>query len=530
MAETPQINYKEIIKAEYVKCANDPVYFMKKYVWIQHPTRGRVQFNLYPFQEKVLHLFKNNDYSMVLKSRQLGISTLVAGYTLWIMLFQKDKNVLCIATKQDTAKNMVTKVRFAWENLPTWLKLKDVENNKLSLKLKNGSQVKAVSASGDAGRSEAVSLLIIDEAAFIESIDEIFASAQQTLATGGGCIALSTPFGTGNWFHKTWVKAETGENKFLPIKLPWTVHPERDEFWRKEQDDLLGPRMAAQECDAEFMSSGETVFEPDFIKFMEDSYIKEPMERRGVEGNLWIWEQADYTKSYIVVADVARGDGADYSAFHIIDIENACQVGEYKGHISTKDYGNVLVSIATEYNDALLVVENANIGWAVIQQIQERGYQNMYHSPRADNANSSFETYINKYQDESNLVAGFTTSLKTRPLVVSTLISYINEKSFTFQSRRLLEELKVFVWKNGKGIAQNGYNDDLIMSLGIALYLRDTAFKFRQQGMDLTRVALNNFRKVTTYSGVYSSNNVRSNDQWNMQDSRGNKENLNWLL
>jgi hypothetical protein len=235
-------------------------------------------FNLYPFQEKVLHLWRDNPYDIILKSRQLGISTLVAGYSLWLMLFQKDKNVLCIATKQETAKNMVTKVKFMFENLPSWLKITAEENNKLTLRLSNGSQVKAVSAAGDAGRSEAVSLLVIDEAAFIDGIGEIWASAQQTLATGGGAIVLSTPYGTGNWFHKTWVKAEAGENQFLPIKLPWYVHPERDESWRKRQDELLGdPRMAAQECDCDFNTSGDVVFYPEYIDFITSTYVKDPL-------------------------------------------------------------------------------------------------------------------------------------------------------------------------------------------------------------------------------------------------------------
>ena len=231
---------KKIIRQEYIRCAKDPVHFMKKYCYIQHPQRGRIQFNLYPFQEKVLGKFKDNPYSIILKSRQLGISTLTAAYSLWTMLFHKDKNVLCIATKQETAKNMVTKVKFMYENLPSWLSIDYIENNKLTLRLTNGSQIKATSASSDAGRSEAVSLLLIDEAAFIENIGEIWASAQQTLATGGGCIALSTPYGTGGWFHQTWVKAEAKENEFLPIKLPWFVHPERDKEWRDRQDELLG--------------------------------------------------------------------------------------------------------------------------------------------------------------------------------------------------------------------------------------------------------------------------------------------------
>ena len=275
---------KQIIREEYIKCAGDPSHFMKKYCNIQHPQRGRVIFNLYPFQDKVLKLWRDNPYSVVLKSRQLGISTLAAGYSLWLMLFQKDKNVLCIATKQETAKNMVTKVKFMFHNLPSWLKIPADEHNKLTLRLSNGSQIKATSASSDAGRSEAVSLLIVDEAAFIEQIGEIWASAQQTLATGGGAIVLSTPYGTGNWFHKTWVSAENQENDFVPIKLPWYVHPERDEAWRKRQDELLGdPRMAAQECDCDFSTSGDVVFYPEYIDFIAQTILRIPW--RGAE---WI--------------------------------------------------------------------------------------------------------------------------------------------------------------------------------------------------------------------------------------------------
>ena len=130
---------KQIIRQEYIKCAQDPVHFMKKYCMIQHPQRGRINFHLYPFQEKVLRLVQENPYSIILKSRQLGISTLSAGYSLWLMTFHKDKNILCIATKQETAKNMVTKVKFMYENLPSWLKVDFEENNKLTLRLTPGS-------------------------------------------------------------------------------------------------------------------------------------------------------------------------------------------------------------------------------------------------------------------------------------------------------------------------------------------------------------------------------------------------------
>jgi hypothetical protein len=500
---------------------------MKKYCNIQHPTRGRIIFNLYPFQEKVLHLWRDNPYDIILKSRQLGISTLVAGYSLWLMLFQKDKNVLCIATKQETAKNMVTKVKFMFENLPSWLKIPAEENNKLTLRLSNGSQVKAVSAAGDAGRSEAVSLLIIDEAAFIDDIAEIWASAQQTLATGGGAIVLSTPFGTGNWFHQTWVKAEAGENDFLPIKLPWYVHPERDEVWRKRQDDLLGdPRMAAQECDCDFNTSGDVVFYPEYLDFITQTYVKDPLERRGVDHNLWIWEPADYTRSYMVVADVARGDSKDFSAFHIIDIDTNTQVAEYKGQISPKEFGYLLVAISTEYNEALLVVENNNIGWATLDSIQERGYKNLYFSPKTEAINA--ESYLEKLDDPSKLVPGFSMNLRTRPLVINKFREYIGDKSVIIQSKRLVEEMKVFIWKNGKAEAQSGYNDDLVMSFGTAMYVRDTALKYKSQGVDLARAMLSNIAvNKPNFNGAYAPNQY--NNPYQINYGHG-QEDISWLL
>ena len=295
-----QSNIKQIIKQEYIKCAQDPVYFMKKYCYIQHPTRGRIQFNLFPFQEGTLKLLQKNDRSIILKSRQLGISTLSAGISLWMMLFQKDKAILVVATKQDTAKNLVTKVKFMYDNLPSWLQIGFTENNKLALRLKNGSQVKAVSAASDAGRSEAISLLIIDEAAFIEEnrIEDIWGSSQQTLSTGGKAIVLSTPNGTGNFFHRMWLKAQEGRNGFTPIKLHWSVHPERNQGWRDKQDDELGNRMAAQECDCDFTTSGNTVFESEIMKFVEETNICDQVERRGIEGSLHIWEYPDYTRKY----------------------------------------------------------------------------------------------------------------------------------------------------------------------------------------------------------------------------------------
>jgi hypothetical protein len=340
-------------------------------------------------------------------------------------------------------------------------------------------------------------------------------------------MALSTPNGIGNWFHQTWERAETSENSFLPIRLPWTVHPERDQSWREQQNSDLGPRMAGQECDCDFLASGDTVFEPDDMSYYEQTYLKDPLERRGIDGNLWVWEGVDYSKSYMVVADVARGDSSDYSAFHIFDIETCTQVAEYKGKLSPKDFGNFLVGIASEYNEALLVVENANIGWATIEQLLEREYRNIYYSSTANM--ESVESYMHKFERDK-LVPGFTMSARTRPLVIAKMIEYIREKSVTIQSQRLMKEMRVFVWKNGKAQAQDRYNDDLLISCATALYVRDTALRLRQQGMDLARAQLSSFNNLNAKNQAIMTNVGIQRENPYLTKTAFGEEDIRWLL
>ena len=185
-----------------------------------------------------------------------------------------------------------------------------------------------------------------------------------------------------------------------------------------------------------------------------------------------------------------------------------------------------LIGLATEYNQALLVVENASVGWATIETIMENGYKNFYSSPKSDQVTA--ESYFNRYEFSNSLTPGFTMSMRTRPLVVNKFREYIGDRSVTIQSKRLLEEMKVFVWKNGRPEAQSGYNDDLVMSFGISQFLRDTSLKFQQQGLDMTRAALSNMNKGgTTPSGVYFAKGT--DNPYSMKVGKDN-ENLNWLL
>jgi hypothetical protein len=232
----------------------------------------------------------------------------------------------------------------------------------------------------------------------------------------------------------------------------------------------------------------------------------------------------------MVVADVARGDGGDYSAAHVFDVETATQVAEYKGKMDTKDFGNFLVSLSTEYNEALLVIENANIGWAVIQQVIDRGYSNLFYMSKDLKYVDVQHQLHNKFRaEERGMVAGFSTTMKTRPLIISKLEQYIREKEVTIRSTRLIDELFTFIWVGNRAEAMRGYNDDLVMSLGIALWVRDTALRLRQEGVDLTKRTLGGIQQHSfTLDGFGGNSSVDSNP-WSMKI--GNQdEDLTWLI
>jgi hypothetical protein len=547
MPDNQPVSYQEIIRQEYKKCMASPVYFMKKYIKIQHPIRGNIFFDLFKFQEQTLQDLHDYKYNIILKSRQMGISTLVAAYSLWLMIFNKDKNILLISLRQEDAKDVITKVRFANDNLPTWLKIKCDEDNRLSLKFTNGSQIKAASTTKKSGVGQALSLLIIDEAALIEDAEELWTSAQPTLSTGGNCIVLSTPRGVGNWFHKMWQGAEenndgkVGKNGFHPITLPWHLHPERDEEWRRIEGDKQGsPKKAAQEYDCNFLASGDNVIDLNILEFYKKNKAKDPIEIRGVDKGLWVWQFPDYSRSYIVCADVARGDGADFSAAHVIDISTTSptQCAEYKGSLGTKDFGNFLVALSTEYNNSLLIIERENIGWATLQQVIDREYKNTFYSS-ADLKYVDVQRQLsNKYDsEEKKMVPGFSTNMKTRPLVISNLEQYFKNMAVEIYSKRTLAELETFIWKNGKAQAMDSYNDDLTMALGIGLWVRDTALRLRQEGIELTRASVGNISmKKLNEAPVYKTSQAQLGEKsWRINTGRQgfgnqNQEDIRWLL
>ena len=453
------------------------------------------------------------------------ISTTVAAYVCWLMLFHRDKNVLIVATKLATATNLVKKIKAIHRHLPPWLKIAEISiDNRQSFELSNASQVKASSTSGDAGRSEALSLLVVDEAAFVEGMEELWAGLYPTLSTGGRCIALSTPNGVGNWFHKTYTEAEEDKNDFHTIKLPWEVHPERDQEWFVKETRNMSRREIAQELECNFNASGETVVNGDDLKRILE-YTTDPLHRAGFDRNYWIWKDPSPGSEYILVADVARGDGSDFSVAHVFDIETMEQVAEYQGKITPDMFAPLLHSIGLEYNEALLVIENNSLGIGVLTRLEDLDYKNLYYSVK------STHEYVDQITAQSvNSIAGFTMSMKTRPLVIAKLEEFVRNKLITINSMRLGNELKTFVWHNGRPQAMRSYNDDLVIAMAIGCWIRGTALMTNQREAQykkalLTSISVSNTTLNTRIEGQHgyqSKENIFKGDDGKMHD-------LSWI-
>lgn len=451
---------------EIIKCGKDPIYFMKKYCKIQHPARGLLPFETYPFQDECIQAFLEHRLNIILKSRQLGLSTLCAAYGTWLAIFYKDQNILIIATKLPTAMNMIKKCKVILDNLPSWLLLPKFEPTKQALSFDNGSQIVAIPTSEDAGRSEALSLLIVDEAAIIRDFEEIWTGLKPTISTGGKAIVLSTPKGVGGQYYKLWRDAEAGENGFNPIKLFWTVHPEHDEAWFKNESKGMNKRQIAQEFMCDFIASGDTFLQPEDLEWMRDQ-VMDPVCKEGPAHGVWIWSPPVAGHRYIISADVSRGDAHDFSGFHIIDTEDCEVSAEYMGKIPPERLADLLFEYGKRYNDALIIPENNTFGYLVCVKLRDvLGYRKLFY------ASYKGDPFNYLPVDPKTELPGFATSnQKIRTKILGRLEELIRTKKIKSYSSRLYGQLQSFIWDGEKAKAGKDSWDDLVMSIAIGGWL-----------------------------------------------------------
>lgn len=473
---------RQAVVAEILKCGRDPSYFMKKYCKIQHQLRGLIPFETYDFQDDCVKQFQEHRFNIVLKSRQLGLSTVSAAYVVWYAIFKKDKNILIIATKLNTAINFIKKVKTMLDSLPPWLLLTKFEPTKQSIRFTNGSTITAVPTSPDAGRSEALALLIVDEAAFIRDFDEIWTSLYPTLSTGGSAIILSTPNGVGGQYYKLWMEAEAKSNDFNPIRLPWWVHPEHDQEWFDKETKNLPKRKVAQEFLCDFISSGDTFLQPTEFDKLRDM-IRPPTLKEGPQSGVWIWRNPEMGRKYVISADVSRGDSADYSTFHVIDYETCEVCCEYMGKIPPDRFADLLDSYGRKYNDALICPEQNTFGYFTCVKLRDAGYPRLYYQNHSGDA---FE-----YRSvDPDAIPGFSTQTKTRTQILAKLEEIIRNGRLKTYSQRLFDQLQAFVWNGSKAQAAKDAHDDLIMSLAIGTWLVSGDSPYSEQSMNMAYAML----------------------------------------
>ena len=497
---------------------------------------------MFPFQEDCVEEFIDHRFNIILKARQLGISTLTAAYSVWMAIFKKEKNILVIATKLKVAQNFIIKVKTMIRSLPKWLLLPEiVSNNKQEIMFSHGSQIKAIPTSDDAGRSEALSLLIIDEAAFVRNFDTIWTGIYPTISTGGRVIILSTPNGVGGQYHKLYTQANAGLNEFNPIKLMWDVHPERGEEWFNGVTANMSKRQIAQEYLCDFAVSGDTYLDSVTLEWV-GKMVNPPKMREGPDNNVWIWKQPLTENEYVISADVSRGDAKDFSTFHIIDVNSSEVVAEYKGKIRPDTFAELINTYGLKYNKALVCPENNSYGYATILKLQELNYPRLYYRRRKG-------AYIGGYVPPQTAdVAGFNTNGKTRGTILAKLEEVLRNKQLAVYSSRFYEELKVFaVGTDGRASARRGYNDDLVMSLAIGSWLFDASADYSKNSKLLNDAMLSGMKRsskpygdtpeaaitpIMTYDGTKKQNR-ESRSNFNGGTNAKEKQNIKdhqWLL
>ena len=448
---------------EFVKCTNDPVYFIKTYMKIITVDKGLAPFELYPFQEDMVRSFHNNRFTITMCSRQVGKSTTVIGYFLHYILFQVNVSACISANKQKTAVDLLGRLKLAYENLPRFLQQGIVRWARMEVELANGSKCFAAATSSSAVRGGSYNVILCDEFAFVPEhmANEFYASTFPTITSGKTTkiIMVSTPNGM-NLFHRFWVDATMGRNDFKPISVHWSQVPGRDEKWKAEVvRNCGGPEKFAQEYDLSFLSTSYTLIRPHILQSMVYAIptVETPDGYRE-------YVAPDPTHTYVLCVDTATGQGLDYSSFSIFDITQmpyqiaACYANNT---IATMEYPRVIMEYATKFHMPWILVEAMDIGRDV-GYILFRDYEYGKLMTTAVDARLGQKLTFGTGSDR-HMGLRMTTGVKRSGCAV--LKALIENQQLIVNDYRLVQQLSTFVHKGASYEAEEGHNDDIVMTL-----------------------------------------------------------------
>ena len=470
------IDWTPEILQEYLKCSEDPVYFIQSYMKIINVNNGLQDFILYEYQKDMLKSFHDSRNTIVLAARQSGKSITVCAYILWYILFNSEKVVALLANDGKVAREMLARIQFAYEYIPKWLQQGILEWNKGSIKLENNSHVIAAATTKKSIRGFAINLLYIDETAFIENWEEFSASVMPTISSGeeSKIILSSTPYGL-NHFHALWINAKAGINNYHPISVNWRQVPGRDEKWK---EDVLGTinhdmQKFESEYECEFLGSSNTLIAGWKLKELETAF-KIPIK---VKEGLYQYALPEKEHLYAMVCDVSRGKGIDYSAFQLIDVTVMPyqQVCVFRSNVlPPADYASVILHTAQLYNQSIVLIEINDIGEQVAYTLlNDFGYENILYTESSGRNGRKITAGFGK---SASTDKGVKTTKTIKTTGCSLLKLLIEQNQLIIVDHETIKEISTFVRKLTNYEAETGCHDDLVSCLFLFAWLSDQTY------------------------------------------------------
>ena len=469
------IEFSNDMISEYLKCAADPIYFAEKYIQIVHVDHGLIPIKMYDYQKEIALAITNSRRVTVNTSRQAGKTTTAVAIILHYVLFNDYKTVALLANKGDAAREILDRIKIAYEAMPKWLQQGVIEWNKGSVEFENGCKIIAGATSSSAIRGKSISFLYIDETAFVENWDEFFASVFPTISSGNTTKILftSTPNGL-NHFYKTCEGARENRNGYIYIEVPWQRVPGRDEKWKKETLEGMDFDMQkfSQEFECNFLGSSGTL--------IEGSKLKNLVSRNPVGQTQFmkVYEQPEKDHVYACIVDVSRGKGLDYSAFHIIDVTSMPykQVCIYRDNTITPiDYAEIIYRTIKRYNDAYTLIEVNDIGEQVAEVLHyEFEVETLMFTESAGRSGKRISTGFSKNSDK-----GVRTTKSVKSVGCNMLKMLIEQDQLIINDFQTINELSTFSRRGVSYEAESGCHDDLVMGLVLFAWMTDQLF-FRE--------------------------------------------------
>jgi len=463
------VEFTEEQVGEYLRCSEDPVYFIKNYVRIVNLNEGLVPFELYDFQEKFVRTIHQNRFVISKFPRQSGKSTTVISYILHTVLFNPNQNVAILANKLATARELLHRLKLAYEHLPKWLQQGVISWNKGSIELENGSKILASATSSSAVRGNSFNLILLDEFAYVpyNIADEFFSSVYPTISSGKNTkvIIVSTPKGM-NMYYKLWTDAVNKRNEYVPVEVFWDEVPGRDEEWKAQTIKNTSEEQFRVEFECDFVGSVHTLVSSRKLKTL--SFVN-PLYKN--DDGFKVYEKPKKDHNYILIADTSRGTGNDYHAFTIIDMTEAPYrvVATFRNNLMPPAiYPTAIVSAARQFNNSMVLVELNDIGGQIADIIHEEfEYEGLMSTSVKGRKGQVLDGGFNA----QNQQRGVKTTEVVKRVGCTTLKGLIEQEKLVIEDYDLVKELFSFVSKKNSFEAEVGHHDDLVMTLVLFAWL-----------------------------------------------------------